>query len=73
MNFDFKNECKNEFKGDNEKSSSWFITRVSHKIDFKAVWPRNGHADTVVVNFSFDQNISVIINLPGGMPTSDDA
>ena len=23
--------------------------RVSHKIDFKAVWPRNGHADSVGV------------------------
>ena len=49
MNFDFKNGCKNEFKDNNEKSCSWSRNRVSHKIDFKAQWPRNGHADCVEV------------------------
>ena len=27
--------------------------RVSHKIDFKAVWPHNGHADSVGVKCYF--------------------
>ena len=49
MNFNFKNRCKNEFKDNNEKSCSWSRNRVSHKIDFKAQWPRNGHADSVGV------------------------
>ena len=52
MNFDFKNGCKNEFKDNNEKSCSWSRNSVSHKIDLKAQWLRNGggHADSVVVN-----------------------
>ena len=49
MNFDLKNGCKNEFKDNNEKSWNWSKNRVSHKNDFKAVWPRNGHADSVGV------------------------
>ena len=49
MNFDFKNRCKNEFKDNNEKSCSSSRNRVSHKIDLKAQWPRNGHADSVGV------------------------
>ena len=49
MNFDFKNECKNECKDKKEKSWSWSRNKVSHKIDFKPVWPRNGHADSVGV------------------------
>ena len=49
MNFDFKNECKNEFKDNNEKSCSLSRNRISHKIDFKGVWPRNGHTDSVGV------------------------
>ena len=56
MNFDLKNSCKNEFEYNNEKSCSWSRNRVSHKIDLKAVWPRNGHADSVgvtVVSFSY--------------------
>ena len=48
--FDYKNGCKNEFKDNNEKSWSWSRNSVSHKIDFKAVRPRNGHADSVRVN-----------------------
>ena len=28
--------------------------RVSHKIDFKAVWPRNGHADSMRVEIFFE-------------------
>ena len=50
-NFDFINECKNEFEDDNEESCSWSKNRVSLKTDFKAVWPRNGHADSVGVKF----------------------
>ena len=53
MNFDFKDGCKNEFKGNNEKSCSWTRNRVSHKIDFKAQRLRNGHADSVGVNEKF--------------------
>ena len=40
MNFDLKNDFKNEFKDNNEKSCSWYRNRVSQKIDFKAIWPR---------------------------------
>ena len=36
MNFDFKNECKNEFEDNNEKSCSRFKNRVPVKIDFRA-------------------------------------
>ena len=43
--------CKNEFKDNNEKLCSWTKNRVSHKIDFKAVWPRNGHAASGEVKF----------------------
>ena len=50
MNFDFKNGCKNEYKDNNEKSCSWSRNTVSHKIDFKAQWLRNGHSDSVGVN-----------------------
>ena len=53
MNFDFKIWYKNEFKDNNEKSSSWSRRRVSHKIDFIAVWPGNGHVDNVGVKFYF--------------------
>ena len=54
VNFDFKNDCKNEFYDNNEKSCSRPRKRVSHKIDFKAVWPRNGHAASVrVKNIAF--------------------
>ena len=44
-NFDFINECKNEFKGNNENSCSWSRNRVSRKVDFKAasVLKRNGY------------------------------
>ena len=51
MNFYLENGCKNEFKDNNEKSFSWSKNRVSHKIDLKAVWLRNGYADSVGVNF----------------------
>ena len=49
MNFDLKNSYKNEFKDNNETSGSWSINKVSRKIDFQPVWPRNGHADSVGV------------------------
>ena len=29
------------------------IKRVSHKIDFKAVWPRNGNAASLGVNLPY--------------------
>ena len=48
-NFDFINEFKNEFKDNNEKSSRLSRNRVSHKIDFKAIRPRNGYTDSVGV------------------------
>ena len=35
----------------NEIPCSWFKNTVSHKIDFKAVWPRNDHA-SLGVNIS---------------------
>ena len=50
MNFDFNNECKNEIKDNNEKPCSWTRNKFSRKIDFKAVWLHNGHADSVEVN-----------------------
>ena len=49
MNFDFKNGCKNEFKGKNEKSCSWTRKRVSKKIDLQAVRSHCGHADSLPV------------------------
>ena len=49
-NFDFRHGCKNELNDNNEKSCSWSRNRFSHRIDFKAVWPRNGHAASVGVN-----------------------
>ena len=49
MKFDLKNGFKNEFQDNNEKSCSLYRNRVSHRIDFRAVWPRNGHADSVGV------------------------
>ena len=59
MNFDFKNECKNEFKDNNEKSYSLSKNRISHKIDFKGVWPQNGHTDSVRVK----EGVSCILEL----------
>ena len=53
INFDFRNGCKNQFKDNNEKSCRWSRNRVSYKIDFKALWPRRGHADSVGVKVSF--------------------
>ena len=50
MNFDLKKIYKNEFKDNNEKSCSWSRKTVSQKIDLKAVWPRNGDADSVGVS-----------------------
>ena len=50
MNFDFKNVCEKELKDNNKKSCSCSRNEFSHEIDFKAVWPRNGHAASVGVN-----------------------
>ena len=50
INFDFKNICKNKFKDNKEKLCSWSRNRVSHKIDFNAILPLNGHADSVGVH-----------------------
>ena len=49
MNFYLKNGCKNEFKDNNEKSCSRSRNKISHKTDLKALWLRNGHADSVGV------------------------
>ena len=38
VNLDLKNECKNEFEDNNEKSCSRFKNRVQLKIDFRADW-----------------------------------
>ena len=53
MTFDFENGYKKEFQDNNEKSSSCSRNRVSLKIDFKAVWPSNGHAASMGVNDSW--------------------
>ena len=37
INFDFKNECKNEFQDDDEKSVTYSKIGSIIKIDFKAV------------------------------------
>ena len=47
------NWCENKFRENNEKSCSWSRNRVSNNIDFRAVWPRNGHAARVGVNHGF--------------------
>ena len=49
MNFELKNWCKNEFKDNNEKLCKWSRNEISRKIDLKAVWLHNGHADRVGV------------------------
>ena len=59
----FKNSCKNEFMDNHEKSSNWSRNKVSQKIDFKAVWPRDGHADSVGVNTKILIKLIVIISL----------
>ena len=51
INFDFKNVFKTEFKDSYEKSCRLCKNRVSHKINFKAVWPRNGHAASMRLKF----------------------
>ena len=38
VNFDFKNECKNEFQDNNEKSCSGFKKSVRLNNDFRADW-----------------------------------
>lgn len=49
MNFDLKNDWKNKFNVNNDKLCSSSRNRVSPEIDFKAVWPLNGHAASVGV------------------------
>ena len=39
--FDFVNECYSGLKANNENSCNQFRWRVSHKIDFKAIWPHD--------------------------------
>ena len=41
--FDLKNGCKNEFENNIEKKCSWSKNRVSHEIDFKAVWTHESY------------------------------
>ena len=38
VNFDFKNECQNEYEDNKEKLCSRFKNRVPLKIDFRADW-----------------------------------
>ena len=67
MNFDFKNGCKNDFRDNNEKSCSRFRNKVSHKIDLKAVWPRNGLTASVGVNVGdILKNVGYKISLERG-------
>ena len=49
IKFYLKNGCKNEFKGKNEKLLSRSRNRAAHKLDFKGVWPRSGHAASMGV------------------------
>ena len=49
MNFAFKNWFLNDFK--DKKRAADLKKRVSHKIDFKVLWPRNDHADSLVDKF----------------------
>ena len=61
MYFDFKNGWKNELKDNIKKSCGWSRNKDSHKIDFKAVWPRNGHAASMRVNIdikNFEKKIN---------------
>ena len=37
---------------------------VSHKIDLKAVWPHNGHADSVEINQILQHSKVVFLSLP---------
>ena len=60
INFDFENECKNELRDNNEKSCSWSRNKVSHKIDFKAVCPWNGHAANLGVKEKCHQMVKKI-------------
>ena len=46
-NFDLKNDCKNEFEDNSEKSCNWSRNRGSLEIYFKAVWPHCGLSDSV--------------------------
>ena len=75
MNLDFKNGFENGSKDNNEKSCSWSRNRVSHKINFKPLWPRNGHAASIRVNHNmnlkswlfyhiYNNEISDIVSLP---------
>ena len=49
MYFNFKNGCNNEFKVYKGKSFGCSKKKVFHKIELKAAWPRNCHADSVGV------------------------
>ena len=44
VNFDFKNECENEFEDNNEKSCSRFKIMVPLKIDLRADWTHESNS-----------------------------
>ena len=54
INFDFKNGWKNILKDSCKNLEADPEKKVSHKIDLKAVLPRNGHSDSVGVNVLSD-------------------
>ena len=54
-NFHFRNEYKNEFEDDNEKICIYFRNRVSHKINFEAIWTRE--SNPTAWELSLDENV----------------
>ena len=52
-NFDFKNECKNEFEDNNEKLLSWSRKAVSHKFYFTTVWTHESMPTTLELNLGY--------------------
>ena len=63
MIFYFKNDWKNEFKDNKEKTCSWSRNRVSRKISFKFQWLRNSHADSVGVQIDYEPKIQSTIKI----------
>ena len=52
INFDFKNEYKNKFQDNNEKSWSRFKNRIPSKIDFRVVGPHKSKPRAWKLTFS---------------------
>ena len=62
MTFEFKNGYLNEVMDSKEISCSWSRNTVSHKIDFKAVWLRNGHTARMGVKKYLNKFKALILN-----------